>query len=209
MPDSNEITALLDAWSAGDPDALEALLPLVLDDLRHIAQGYLARERPGHTLQPTPLIHEVYLRLMGRRRVQWANRKQFFAGMAEIMRRILVDHARGKKTVKKGSGSTPIPFDETLSSHTLWGPAIRGIDVDLVALDEALTGLAAVDPRQARIVELRYFAGLTIEETARTLEISAMTVKRDWYTARLWLLNALEPQADDPGDTVSARSGKP
>ncbi len=191
MPDQNDITALLDAWSEGDPEALEELLPLVLTDLRRIARRYLTRERPGHTLQPTALIHEVYLRLMGRRQVQWANRKQFFTGMAEIMRRILVDHARRKKTAKKGGGGAHAAFDEALDGHTLWGPVLRGIDIDLVALDEALHGLATVDPRQARIVELRYFVGLTIEETAHTLEISPMTVKREWHTARLWLLRSL------------------
>jgi RNA polymerase sigma factor (TIGR02999 family) len=191
MPDQNEITALLDAWGEGDAEALEELLPLVLDDLRRIARGYLARERPGHTLEPTALIHEVYLRLMGRRRVHWENRRQFFTGMAEIMRRVLVDHARRKKAAKKGGGKGHAPFDEALDSHTLWGKAIRGINVDLVALDEALTRLAAIDSRQARTVELRYFGGLTIEETARTLECSPMTVKREWHTARLWLLRAL------------------
>jgi RNA polymerase sigma factor (TIGR02999 family) len=192
MQDPHDITRLLDAWSAGDPGALEDLLPLVLDDLRRIARGYLARERPGHTLQPTALIHEVYLRLLGRRSVQWENRGQFFTGMAEIMRRILVDHARRKKAQKKGGGSAPAAFDEALDTHTLWGPVLRGIDIDLVALDEALGRLAEVDPRQTQVVELRYFAGLTIEETAQTLEISPMTVKREWHTARLWLLKQLQ-----------------
>lgn len=193
MPGDHEITELLDDWSAGDPMAFEKLLPLVLDDLRRIARGYLMRERPGHTLEPTALIHEVYLRLVGRRRVRWESRRQFFAGMAEIMRRILVDHARRKKAAKKGGDQEPSEFNEALDTDTLWGPAIRGIDVDLVALDEALTSLAAVDPRQARIVELRYFGGLTIAETARTLDISPMTVKREWHTARLWLLRELSP----------------
>jgi RNA polymerase sigma-70 factor (ECF subfamily) len=193
MSVDHEITVLLDAWSGGDPEAFEKLLPLVLDDLRRLAQGYLRRERPGHTLEPTALIHEVYLRLVGRRQVRWENRRQFFAGMAEIMRRILVDHARRKKSAKKGGDHDPTPFDEALDTDTLWGPAIRGIDVDLVALDDALTSLAAVDPRQARIVELRYFGGLTIAETARSLDISPMTVKREWHTARLWLLRELGP----------------
>lgn len=193
MPADHEITGLLDAWSEGDPEAFEKLLPLVLDDLRRIARGYLSRERPGHTLEPTALIHEVYLRLVGRRRVRWESRRQFFAGMAEIMRRVLVDHARRKKAAKKGGGSETSSFDEALDTDTLWGPAIRGIDVDLVALDDALTSLAAVDPRQARIVELRYFGGLTIAETARSLDVSPMTVKREWRTARLWLLRELGP----------------
>ena len=167
--------------------------PLVLDDLRRIARGYLQRERPGHTLEPTALINEVYLRLAGRRRVSWESRTQFFAGMAEIMRHVLVDHARRRKAAKKGLGAKHLPFDETLDTHALWGPAIRAIDVDLVALDTALEELGRIDPRQARVVELRYFGGLTIDETARTLEVSPMTVKREWHTARLWLLRALSP----------------
>ena len=193
MPLQGEITNLLDAWSAGEPEALEELLPLVLNDLRRLARTYLVREQPGHTLEPTALVNEVYLRLAGRRTVQWKNRRQFFSCMAEIMRRILVDHARRKKAVKKGSGAERLSFDEALDTHTLWGPAIRSIDLDLVALDSALSSLASVDPRQARVVELRYFCGLTIAETARTLEISPMTVKREWHTARLWLLRELAP----------------
>ncbi len=193
MAPNKEVTALLDAWSAGDADALEDLLPLVLGDLRRMARGYLVRERVNHTLEPTALINEVYLRIAGRRRVQWANRTQFFGAMAEIMRRILVDHARRKKAAKKDHGSGHFVFDEALDGHTLWGPAIRAIDVDLVALDDAITSLGEMDSRQARVVELRYFGGLTIEETARALEISPMTVKREWHTARLWLLRRLAP----------------
>lgn len=187
----NEIAVLLDAWSAGEAGALERLLPVVLGDLRRMAKGYLVRERPGHTLEPTALVHEVYLRLAGRRSVQWQSRSQFFAAMAEIMRRILIDHARRRRALKKGGGAELSPFDETLGHRTLWGPALRVLDVDLLALDEALTGLAAVDARQARVVELRYFAGLTVAETAQALEVSPMTVKREWHTARLWLLHAL------------------
>lgn len=191
-PQPAEVTRLLDAWSAGDEDALERLLPLVLGDLRRLARRHLVRERADHSLQATELIHEVYVRLAGRRSVQWANRKQFFAGMAQIMRRVLVDHARRRNAVKKGSGTDREPYDDALDSKTLWGPAIEALDVDLLALDHALGSLAAVDPRQARIVELRYFAGLTIEETAVALGVSPMTVKRDWHTARLWLLRALD-----------------
>ncbi len=187
----HEVTRLLDAWSAGDPEALEQLIPLVVDDLKQIAGAYLARERPGHTLEPTALVNELYLRLAGRRTVRWESRTQFFASMAEIMRRILVDHARRRTAVKKGGGARKLSFDEAVDGRTLWGPAIRAIDVDLVALDDALRSLAEVDPRQARIVELRYFGGLTIEETARTLESSPTTVKREWHTARLWLLREL------------------
>jgi RNA polymerase sigma factor (TIGR02999 family) len=186
------VTELLDAWSAGDPDALEELIPLVVDDLRRLARKFLAREKPGHTLEPTALVNEVYLRLAGRRSVHWESRTQFFAGMAEIMRRILVDHARRRKAMKKGGGAERTTFDETLDTRTLWGPAIRSVDVDLVALDDALESLTAVDPRQARIVVLRYFGGLTVEETARTLDSSPTTVKREWHTARLWLLRELD-----------------
>lgn len=129
--------------------------------------------------------------------MKWVNRNQFFGAMAEIMRRILVDHARRKKAAKKDHGSGHSVFDETLDSHTLWGPAIRAIDTDLIALDGALSGLARLDPRQAKVVELRYFGGLTIDETARVLSISPMTVKREWHTARLWLLRTLEPTMRD------------
>jgi RNA polymerase sigma factor (TIGR02999 family) len=188
----HDVTDLLDAWSSGDPEALEELVPLVINDLRRIARAFLRKENPGHTLEPTALVNEVYLRLVGRSSVQWESRTQFFAGMAEIMRRILVDHARRRKTVKKGGNAQSFLFDESLDTRTLWGPAIHSINVDLVALDEALKSLAAVDPRQARIVELRYFGGLTIEETARTLESSPTTVKREWHTARLWLLRELD-----------------
>lgn len=191
LPAKSEVTELLDAWSAGDADALERLIPLVIEDLRRIARRYLAREAPGHTLEPTALVNELYLRLAGRRSVQWESRTQFFASMAEIMRRILVDHARRRKAGKKGGGATRVSFDEERDHQTVWSPVLRDLDIDLVALDDALHSLAAVDPRQARIVELRYFGGLTIEETARTLDTSPMTVKRGWRTARLWLLREL------------------
>lgn len=190
-PPASEITRLLDDWSEGDSDAFERLMPLVLDDLRRIARAYLSKERQGHTLEPTALVNEVYLRLVGRRSVQWQSRTQFFAGMAEIMRRILVDHARRRKALKKGGDAPNLAFDETLDTHSLWGPAIRAIDIDLVALDEALKRLALLDERQARVVELRYFGGLTIEETAQTLDSSPTTIKREWHTARLWLLREL------------------
>jgi RNA polymerase sigma factor (TIGR02999 family) len=189
--DEREVTELLDAWTAGDPGAFERLLPLVIDDLRRIARAFLARERPGHTLGPTALVHELYLRVVGRRAVKWESRTQFFAGVAEIMRRILVDHARRHRAAKKGGGASRLEFDESIEAQTLWGPAIRALDVDLVALDDALHSLAAVDPRQARIVELRYFGGLTVEETARALDCSPTTVKREWHSARLWLLREL------------------
>lgn len=194
MPPGHEITRLLDAWSAGDSAALEQLIPLVMADLRRIAKSYLARERPGHTLQTTALINEVYLRVAGRD-VHWEGHTQFLAGMAEIMRRILVDHARHHNALKKGSGVANLSFDELHDSQLPWTRALADSEVDLVALDDALRGLAAVDVRQARIVELRYFGGLTIEETAETLAISPTSVKREWRTARLWLLRELSPGA--------------
>ena len=187
-----EVTELLDAWSAGDAAAFDRLLPLVMGDLRRIARAFLARERPGHTLEPTALINELFLRFAGRRSVHWKSRTQFFAGVAEIMRRILVDHARAHRAAKKGGGTERSIFDDALGGETLWGPTIRALDVDLVALDDALVSLAEVDPRQARIVELRYFGGLTVKETARSLDCSSTTVKREWHSARLWLLRELD-----------------
>lgn len=189
IPDS-EIKELLDAWGAGDSGALERLVPLVMADLRRIAKAYLARERSGHTLQTTALINEVYLRVAGRQ-VHWESRTQFLAGMAEIMRRVLVDYARRHKSLKKGSGVGTISFDQLREHEMPWVGALSDAEVDLVALDKALQGLAVLDVRQARIVELRYFGGLTIEETAETLEISPTSVKREWRSARLWLLREL------------------
>jgi RNA polymerase sigma factor (TIGR02999 family) len=159
-------------------------MPLVLADLREIAAKCLARENPGHTLQPTALVNEVYLRLVGRRTVSWRNRAQFFGFLAGMMRRILVDHARNRQTAKRGSGGLRISLDETIRLP-------EAEDPDMVALDEAMKSLAEVDPRQSRIVELRYFAGLTIEEIAEVEGISPTTVKREWRTAKLWLFRAL------------------
>ena len=185
---NNELTQLLDAWSGGDEGALEKVLPLVVDDLRRMARAQLARENPGHTLEPTGLVNELYLRLADKRSVHWRSRAQFFATMSQIMRRILVDHARRRKAVKKGGKAVRVTFDRALGVPGS-GPGTDG--VDLLALDEALDRLTALDPRQGRIVELRYFGGLTLEETAETLEVSTMTVKREWRTARLFLLRAL------------------
>ncbi len=184
----SEVTQLLDAWSAGDPQALDRLLPLVVDDLRRMAAARMARESPGHTLEPTALVNELYLQLIGKRSVDWHSRQQFFATMAQIMRRILVDHARRRKTAKLGGDARRVTFVKALDTPA---PGSSADDFDLVALDDALRGLAEVDPRQARIVELRYFGGLTIEETAEALELSTMTIKREWRTARLWLLREL------------------
>lgn len=181
----SEITGLLDRWNQGDQEALARLMPLILGDLRQIARKHLAQEPPGHTLQPTALVNEVYLRLKGRRSVTWQNRAQFFAFVAGMMRRILVDHARLRQTIKRGSGALRISLDETLRLPS------EDKDPDLLALDEALKSLAAVDPRQSRIVEMRYFTGLSVDEVAEVEKISPTTVKREWRTAKLWLYHQI------------------
>jgi len=184
----NDVTQLLDAWSGGDREAFDRLVPLVVDDLRKMARAQLARETPGHTLEATGLVNELYLKLVGKRSVHWKSRNQFFATMSQIMRRILVDHARHRTALKKGGDAVRVTFDKALGVPA--GKAgVEGIDI--IALDNALKKLAEIDPRQARIVELRYFGGLTLEETASTLEVSTMTIKREWRTARLWLLREL------------------
>ncbi len=181
---SQEVTALLDAWSAGDRGALDQVMPLVIDDLRALAHGYMGRESPGHTLQPTALVNEAYLRLMGRRSVQLENRVQLFAVLAETMRRILVDHARRKKAARHGGGIPP------LSLQDAQGQPLR-VDTDLVHLDDALERLAAIAPRQCEVVKLSYFGGLNFDEIAAALEISPATVRRDLKAAKIWLLHQL------------------
>jgi RNA polymerase sigma factor (TIGR02999 family) len=175
-----EVTELLVRWGSGDRQALDALTPMVYNELRRLAGSYLRRERPGHTLEGTGLVHEAYLKLIGQREVAWRNRNQFFGLAAELIRRILVDHARGKIAAKRGGENVKISLDEALT------PADEK-DVNLVALDDALVALAAADVQQSRIVELRYFAGLTVEETAAALDISPATVKRDWTMAKAFL----------------------
>lgn len=184
-PPPQDVTQLLQAWTDGDPNALAELMPLVCDDLRAQARGYLGREGRGeHTLQPTALVNEIYLRLEKRKTVAWENRAQFFGYVAQMMRRVLVDHARYKNRDKRGSGYRPVsldalPVDKIVTS--------RNQSVDLEALNDALNALETLDPRQARIVELRFIVGLTVEETAAALEISTATIKREWRLARLWL----------------------
>jgi RNA polymerase sigma factor (TIGR02999 family) len=188
LKDRSDVTQLLDAWSEGDKEAFDRLVPLVVDDLRKMARAQLARETPGHTLEATGLVNELYLKLVGRRSVHWQSRNQFFGTMSQIMRRILVDHARHRAALKKGGNAIRVTFDHALGVAD--GKAgTEGIDI--IELDSALQKLAAVDARQARIVELRYFGGLTLEETGSTLEVSTMTIKREWRTARLWLLHEL------------------
>jgi RNA polymerase sigma factor (TIGR02999 family) len=175
------VTQLLVEWQNGSQKALDRLLPLVYEELRTIAGRYLSRESPSHTLQSTALVHEAYLKLIGQRRVQWQNRAHFFGIAAQMMRRILVDHARHQHRDKRGGPAPKLSLDEAIAT------AEPEPDVDLLALDEALTSLARIDPRGERIIELRFFSGLTIDETAEVLDISAGTVKREWSTARAWL----------------------
>jgi len=177
---SNNITHLLKEWSAGDRRALDRLTPLVYEELRHQAARYLRRERRGHTLQTTALIHEAYLRLIDANDVNWQSRAHFFAIAANLMRRILVEHARRRDADKRGGSQVRVQLDEALA-------VADEADIDLLAIDEALDRLAAIDPQQARVVELRFFSGLSVEETAAALGVSPKTVKRDWSVARAWL----------------------
>jgi RNA polymerase sigma factor (TIGR02999 family) len=175
-----EVTELLRRWSGGDVAARESLVPLVYDELRRLARYYLASQRSDHTLQSTAISHEAYLRLAGRDNVHWENRSHFFAVAAQLMRRILVDHARKRNAAKRGGAHLTLLVDETVE------PSSQR-ELDLVALDDALKALAELDERQSRIVELRFFGGLSIDDTSRILDISPATVKREWSTARAWL----------------------
>ncbi len=186
MDSPADITQLLHAWRAGDGSALERLTPLVYDDLRRIARRSMAGERAGATLQPTALVHEAWLRLARHERIAWQDRAHFLAVGALTIRRLLVEQARRRKAQKRGGGAVTV----TLSAAA--GQA-AGPQVDLIALDQALDRLAELSPRQARVVELRYFGGLTVEETARVLAVSPATVKVDWQMARAWLYAALKP----------------
>lgn len=176
---------MLLAWNRGEDAALEALLPLVYDELRRLASHYMRRERDGHTLQATALVNEAYLRLIEVRKVQWQNRAHFFAMAARLMRRILVDAARARGYQKRGAGARVLSLDEALIVPV-------EPDHDLVAIDDALTALAEVDARKSQVVEMRFFGGLNIDETAEALHVSRDTVKRDWKMAKLWLLRELE-----------------
>ena len=184
MPSAHDITRLLQAWSAGDSQALEKLTPLVYRELHRTAQRYMARERVDHTLQATALIHEVYVRLVAAERVDWQDRNHFFAVCARQMRHILTDMARSRQYLKRGAGAPKITFDENLHGTQELSP-------DLVALDQALDGLATVDKRKSDVVELRFFGGLSAKDTAAILGVSLETVKRDWRLAKLWLLREM------------------
>jgi RNA polymerase sigma factor (TIGR02999 family) len=178
-------------WSQGDRSALDRLMPLVYDELHHLASRYMSRESPGHTLQSTALVHEAYLKLIDQQRIQWRNRAQFFGVAAQMIRRILVDHARTAKAQKRGGEARKLSLDETSGI-----PERR--DLDLLALDDALATLAKLDLQQSRVIELRFFGGLTVEETAEALNISPATVKRDWVTAKAWLFRELNLASSAP-----------
>jgi RNA polymerase sigma factor (TIGR02999 family) len=180
------ISQLLADWANRDSTAREQLVPIVYEELRRLAHHHMRGERAGHTLQTTALVNEVYLRLAGIDGLQWRDRTHFFAMAATLMRRVLVDYARQRGRDKRGAGVAVVSLDEHAVAAQ---PA-----VDIVRLDEALAQLEAVDPQQSRVVELRFFAGLTVEETAEVLSISPATVKRDWATAKLWLYNELKPE---------------
>lgn len=177
---ADKLTGLLLEWKEGDPSALEKLTPLVYNELRRIAHRYVRRERNGHTLQTTALVHEAYLRLAGEQQADWQNRAHFFAVTAQIMRHILIDHARRRRYAKHGGNNVHVHLDEV----ELMTPQRAD---ELVALDEALQEFTELDPRKARVVELRYFGGLNLEETAEVLDVSVMTVRRDWRAAKAWL----------------------
>jgi RNA polymerase sigma factor (TIGR02999 family) len=188
---SSDVTQLLLAWRSGDQAAGDRLLPFIYEELHRQAERAMRRERVEHTLQPTALVNEAYLRLVDQQRVEWRNRSHFFGVAAQIMRRILVDHARGKQADKRGGGVQALTLDGALVADGGGGAAAGSDDVDVLALHDALEALATIDPMQARLVELRYFTGLNIEETAEALEISPATVKREWAVARAWLKREL------------------
>ena len=190
------------AWGEGDRKALDRLVPLVYSELKRRAGAQLARERGSHTLQPTALVHEAFLRLVDQRSAQWQNRAQFFGVAAQLMRRILVDHARARAAAKRGGDAVRISFDDA-------GEAAVSPETDVLLLNQALERLAALDGRQARVVELRYFAGLTVEEVAAVLGVSQITVKRDWTMARAWLYRELTAGASGAGEESSAKREEP
>jgi RNA polymerase sigma factor (TIGR02999 family) len=184
---THQVTQLLVAWADGDKAALDQLMPIVYEELRRLARQYMRRERAGHTLQTTALVNEAYLRLIDQSRAHWQNRTHFFAVAAQLMRRILVDHARTRVRVKRGGSQPKASLDEAVVLSD--APT-----VDLLAIDEALERLAALDERKSRIVELRFFGGLSIEETAEVLKISPGTVMHDWTLAKAWLYRALSDE---------------
>ena len=190
-PHTSEVTQLLLAANRGEHDAVDRLLPLVYDEMRALAGSYLGGERPDHTLQPTALVHEVYLKLVDQDRVQWKNRGHFFAVAATAMRRILVNHARDRSRIKRGGDRTRVDDADPVAVEP-------GDRIDLIALDEAMNLLAEMDARKVRVVELRFFVGLTLAEVAEVLDVAPATVKRDWEFARTWLMRKIGN--DEPSD---------
>ena len=185
-----EITGLLVAWSNGDEAALEKLAPLVHAELYRLARRYMSQENPGHTLQATALVNEAYMRLIDWKNVQWQNRAHFFGVSAQLMRRILVDYARSRNYQKRGGGATIVSLNEAAVIS-------KDRSADFIALDDALTSLDALDPRKSRVVELRFFGGLSVEETAEVLKVSPRTVLREWSLAQAWLYRELKQGSDD------------
>lgn len=184
------VSQLLDAWGAGDQAALDKLMPLVYDELRRIAHRHLGQERVGHTLQTSALVNEAYLKLVKEREMHWQNQAHFFAIAARLMRLILVDYARSRNRERRGGGAQRVSLDEALAVSDKQA-------ADVLALDEALNRLAAFDERKSRVVELRYFSGLSVEETAEVLQVSAVTVMREWRLAKAWLRNELSGEGSD------------
>jgi RNA polymerase sigma factor (TIGR02999 family) len=192
---ASDVSEMLRAWSDGDRRALDDLTPLVYAELRRLAHRYMRRERPEHSLQTTALVNEAYIRLVDYKRMHWQDRAHFFAVSAQLMRRILVDHAR-RKNLKRGRGVAHVPLDEI---------AVVGERVEsLVALDDALNALARVDPRKVRVVEMRFFGGLTVEETARVLGVSPITIRRDWNSAKIWIYRELTGGAANGSGSLEA-----
>jgi len=183
-PRTHRVTQLLIDWSNGDQSAFDKLMPLIDEELRRLAHHYMARERAGHTLQTTALVNEAFLKLVNRKNLQWQNRAHFFGLAAQVMRTILVDHARSHASAKRGGGARNLELDEAMLVSQQKAS-------EVVALDEALNQLALIDPRQSRIVELRFFGGLTVEEAAEVLHVSPVTIKREWSTAKAWLYHEL------------------
>jgi RNA polymerase sigma factor (TIGR02999 family) len=194
QPPQHEVTGLLLAWNAGDSTALEKLIPLVYQELRGLARRYMGREQPGHPLQSTALVHEAYVRLIDASQVKWHDRAHFFAISANLMRRILVDVARSQNYQKRGGETQHVPFEDNA-----WVSAEHSSD--FAALDDALNRLALIDSRKSQVVELRFFGGLTVDETAAVLEVSRRTVLADWSFAKAWLLREL--QGDSSGDSAN------
>jgi RNA polymerase sigma factor (TIGR02999 family) len=182
------VTQLLIEWREGDETALDRLIPLVYDEMRRLARSYMRRERREHTLQTTALINEAYIRLVDHKGMRWQNRAHFYAVAAQAMRRVLVDHARSRRYIKRGGDAIIVELDQAAL-------VAQEQAAEIVALDEALSGLAAIDPRQSKVVELRYFGGMSVEETAEVLGVSDVTVMRDWRAAKAWLLRAISEQA--------------